>query len=509
MGKINLVTKACGVLLLWAATAVGLPAQTTAVSSGPPVFTRLFNFSGADGNTPYGLVQAADGSLYGTTAYGGTNTSCGGNGCGTVFKIALSGALTSLHSFDGTEDASGSLPTAALVQGTDGNLYGTTFAGGADSGCTSLHVVGCGTVFKITPSSTLTTLHSFAGYPTDGAYPEAGLVEGADGSFYGTTYYGGENVCYGNADGCGTIFKITPNGTFTTFYKFDGTDGLNPNAGLVQGTDGNFYGTTEFGGGEGCESYGGCGTVFKITPGGALTTLYSFGSESGDGHEPEGGLVQGNDGDFYGTTFYGGANNNGSVFKITPSGALTTLYSFDFTDGFGPTATLILGTDGNFYGTTSMGGASDCTMYYYEGCGTVFVISPSGALTTLHNFDFGEGSDPYTALLQDTNGIFYGTTAQTQAGAYAGGTVFSLSVGLGPFVTTNPAAGKVGATVGILGTNMTGATGVKFNGNETAFRVVSSTFIEAKVPSGATTGMVQVKLPGGTLSSNVPFIVLR
>jgi len=411
MGKLSWATKACGVVLLWAAAAIALPAQTTAVSSGPPVFTRLLNLNGTDGDSPYGLVQAANGDLYGTTAFGGANNSCP-DGCGTVYKIALSGVLTTLHNFDGTD---GSISEVTLVQGTDGNFYGTTFAGGTKGGCTPLNnVVGCGTVFKITPSGTLTTLHSFDG--TDGAYPDGALVEGTDGSFYGTTYYGGENLCYGNADGCGTIFKVTPNGTFTMFHEFDGTDGQNPNAGLVQDTDGNFYGTTAEGGGEGCESYGGCGSVFKITPGGALTTLYSFDSQPGSSDEPEGGLVQGNDGDFYGTTFYGGANNDGSVFKITPSGALTTLYSFDFTDGSGPTATLILGTDGNFYGTTSMGGASDCTMYYYEGCGTVFVISPSGALTTLHNFDFGEGSDPYAALVQDTNGIFYGTTVQTQAG---------------------------------------------------------------------------------------------
>ncbi len=224
-------------------------------------------------------------------------------------------SLTTLHAFAGYPN-DGSAPSAGLVQATDGNFYGTTYAGGTSGNCQG----GCGTVFRITPGGTLTTLHSFDCY--DGASPTAALVQGTDGNFYGTTYGGGANQYYG------TVFKITPSGTLTSLYSFcaqaNCTDGSMPYAGLVQGTDGNFYGTTlEGGANSGCSlGSGTCGTVFKITPGGTLTTLHSFCAQSGcaDGGNPYAGLVQASDGNFYGTTFERGANGYGTVFKITPSG---------------------------------------------------------------------------------------------------------------------------------------------------------------------------------------------
>ena len=200
-------------------------------------------------------------------------------------------SLTTLYSFAGSD---GALPEAGLVRGSDGNFYGTTYFGGTN---------GDGTVFKITPSGTLTTLYSFAG--SDGVDPVAGLVQGIDGNFYGTTYQGGAN-------GEGAVFKITPSGTLTTLYGFAGSDGEFPYAGLVQGSDGNFYGTTVFGGAD-CLDLG-CGTVFQITPSGTLTTLYNFAGS--DGVAPYAGLVQGSDGNFYGTTQQGGANNVGTVFRL-------------------------------------------------------------------------------------------------------------------------------------------------------------------------------------------------
>jgi uncharacterized repeat protein (TIGR03803 family) len=271
--------------------------------------------------------------------------------------------------------------------------------------------LGCGTVFQITPSGKLTTLHKFE--VTDGAFPSAPLIKATNGNFYGTTYSGGTGE-----NGFGTIFEITPGGTLTTLHKFEENDGAYPYSSLVQGGNGNFYGTTSAGG-----RYG-QGTVFEITPSGTLTTLHNF--DGSDGAYPYAGLVQGTNGDFYGTTetagFYDGGNNGeGTIFEITPSGKLTTLYVFGNQDGGGyPYAALIQGKNGNFYGTTSYGGE------YYDG--TVFEITPDGVLLTLISFESssGDGSRPYAPLVQDTNGNIYGTTYI--GGEYGEGTVFTLAV---------------------------------------------------------------------------------
>jgi uncharacterized repeat protein (TIGR03803 family) len=232
-------------------------------------------------------------------------------------------------------------PNGVLIQGTDGNFYGITTGGGTGS-C----IFGCGTIFKITPGGVLTTLYSFNN--SDGSYPQGGLVQGTDGNFYGTTAEGGDLSCGYEGAGCGTVFKVTPSGNLTTLHNFNGSDGENPQAVLVQGTDGSFYGTTVVGGASGD------GTVFKITSGGKLTTLHSF--DGSDGVYSYGGLVQATDGNFYGTTFGGGASNDGTVFKITAGGKLTTLHSFDLTDGHNPEAALVQATNGDFYGTTTGGG---------------------------------------------------------------------------------------------------------------------------------------------------------
>jgi uncharacterized repeat protein (TIGR03803 family) len=452
---------------------VSIFCMATAIALPAQTFTTLGNFDGTGGSGPNtALVQGADGNFYGTTLLGGTN--CPRFGCGTVFKATPSGTLTALHSFGGTD---GSYATG-LVQGTDGNFYGTTANGGANNNCTN----GCGTVFKITRSGTLATLHSFDG--TDGSGSYSGLIQGTDGNFYGITYYGGaNNNC---TDGCGTVFKITPAGALTTLHRFNGTDGSGPQAGLVQGTDGNFYGTTFYGGTQSI------GTVFKITANGRLTTLHSF--DGTDGACPYSGLVQGTDGNFYGTTEVGGTTNNGTFFKITAQGALTSLHSFDNGDGASP-AGLVRGTDGNFYGTTQSGGMD---------FGTVFKITPSGTLTTLHSFDSTDGEDPQSAPVQATSGIFYGTTYS--GGADGSGTVFGLSVGLSAFVKTNPTSGNVGTKVTILGNNLAGATSATFNGTTAAFKA-SSTYITTTVPIGATTGTIKVVTPKKTLKSNVLFRV--
>jgi len=279
---------------------------------------------------------------------------------------------------------------------------------------------------------------------------------------------------------------------FTTVHSFDRTDGEQPYGTLVQATNGDLYGTTSLGG-----TMDG-GTVFKITTSGTLTTLYNFCSQSNctDGEGPEGALVQAN-GNFYGTTLGGGASTFGTVFRITPGGTLTTLHSFDGVDGVAPRTGLIQATDGNLYGATAQGGANTY--------GTVFKITPSGTLTTLHNFDDTDGTDPYSGLMQATSGTLYGTTYE--GGADNGGTIFSLSVGLGPFVEPQPASGRVGAAIKILGTNLTGATSVTFNGTAATFTVVSRSEITTTVPTGATTGKIKVTTPARTLTSNVSFQV--
>src|ERR1017187_10302117 len=305
--------------------------------------TILYRFgsSPTDGFDPQaGLVQGSDSNFYGTTYAGGTGNGCS-DGCGTVFRISPSGTYTSLYSFGsflcfyssfGIFPCDGAEPLAGLVQGSDGNFYGTT-SGGGEGATGNCPEGGCGTVFRISPSGTFTSLYSFAGYPNDGAQPQAGLVQGSDGNFYGTTYDGGSTNCstiYGA--GCGTVFRISPSGTETTLYSFGSspTDGVNPQAGLVQGSDGNFDGTTFAGGvtSTNCEYCYGYGTVFRISPSGTFTSLYSFGNSPTDGFEPQAGLVQGSDGNFYGTTSGGGTYGGGIVFRISPSGSYTNLYSF-------------------------------------------------------------------------------------------------------------------------------------------------------------------------------------
>jgi uncharacterized repeat protein (TIGR03803 family) len=511
MGKLNWVPKVCAIVVLWTATAAALSSQTPQVSSRVTTvtFTTLFSFDYTDGSDPVGeLVQAANGNLYGTTLFGGPNE-CEGGGCGTIFNVTTSGTLTTLHSFNGTD---GQFPESAMVQDTDGEFYGTTLGGGLYS-LDCYNGQGCGTVFTISAGGTLVTLYEFCALRNcpDGAYPGTGLVKGIDGNFYGTTGGGGtRNV--------GTVFQITPSGTLTTLHRFDVTDGSNPNA-LVQGADGNFYGTTFYGG----ANHG--GTVFEISPTGVLTSLYSFCSQiikgiCTDGAGPVAGLTLGSDGNFYGTTEFGGANGAGygTVFSITPSGTLTSLYSFCHeiqreacTGGAYPQAALVLATDGNFYGTTTTRTTGN------SGTGTIFTVTPGGTLTTLYDFSSqtacGKNCMAGGGVIQDTNGNFYGATEQ--GGNSSGpcgdgcGTIYSLSVGLGPFVETSPKAGKAGAKIGILGTNLTGASSVTFNGVSAELAVKSATLVVATVPSGAATGKIQAVTPNGTLSSNVPFIVLR
>jgi uncharacterized repeat protein (TIGR03803 family) len=496
VGKSSFLKVICIVFVFCVMTAIASQAQT---------LNTLYSFctqSGCtDGSFPQsGPVQGIDGNFYGTVPYGGANnntSNCQNIGCGTIFKIAPAGKLTTLYSFCSlTNCPDGNNPVASLVLATDGNFYGTTGYGGTGSNCPLDEFTGgCGTVFRITAGGKLTTLYSFCSLTNcaDGSQPQASLIQATDGSLYGTAEFGGAN-------GKGTVFKITPSGTLTTLYSFCavGTcdDGAQPTVGLVQATNGDLYGTTHGGGAHNK------GTVFKITAGGKLTTLHNFHSIP-DGEIPS-GLVQASNGNLYGTTFSGG-DGGGTVFSITLGGALTTLYTFcaqsGCPDGANPQHGVVPATDGNLYGTTQGGGV------HYGG--TVFKITPSGTLTTLYSFceqsGCSDGEMP-VGLVQATDGNFYGTTYT--GGANGDGTVFSLSVGLGPFVKTVSAAGKVGAKVIILGNNLTGATSVAFNGTTAPLLKVTASAIETSVPTGATTGTVTVTTASGTLDSNVAFQVL-
>jgi len=353
--------------------------------------------------------------------------------------------FTTLVNFDKTN---GEEPGGALVQGRDGDLYGTTIAGGTGAYC-SLGPNQCGTVFKITPEGALTTLYNFCSQTScaDGGNPTAGLVLSTDGNFYGVTTTGGTGVgCYA-AGKCGTAFKITPSGALTTLYNWcsqprctDGFYGSAENPGtFVQAIDGNFYGANGSGGAPSS------GTAFKLTPSGALTTLYTFCAQSGcaDGATPS-GLIQATNGNFYGTTNTGGAYGGGTVFKIKPGGTLATLYNFcsqtNCTDGGTPNAPLIQATDGNFYGSTTYGGAnvnSASCVAQSSFCGTVFEITASGTLTTLYNFcsqtNCTDGSSPQLGLVQATDGSFYGGTyhgsPNTCFFGMSCGTVFKMTPG--------------------------------------------------------------------------------
>ena len=408
----------CALLVLCYAIVVVSPAQT---------FTPLVSFNGTNGADPAApLVQGLDGNLYGTTSSGTTSA-----GVGTIFRTTTSGALTTLYTFcTQSTCADGGSPTG-LVQTTDRTFYGTTSYGGLST--------SSGTVFKFAADGTLTTLYRFCAQAkcADGALPTR-IIHATDGSFYGTTNIGGANDQ-------GTVFRVTSSGTLTTLYSFCKqslcSDGAEPFAGVIQAKNGKFYGTTLAGGSTSKSD----GTIFKITSSGTLTTLYRFCSQTNcaDGAVPSAGLVQAADGNFYGTTPSDGAHLGGTVFKITPSGVLTTLYSFcsvaKCADGSGPGSELIQATDGNLYGTTNGGGItnSNCT----RGCGTIFKITTSGALTTLHSFcaqaHCADGSHPNAALLQATNGNFYGSASEggtfyNKCG-HGCGMLFKLSTGLATY----------------------------------------------------------------------------
>ena len=393
MGQTGLWKGIC-IFVLCCAAAVSLRSQT---------FSTVVSFSTAY-KYPNWLIQGSDGNFYGTTAVDQNNES-------VIFKMSLTGDLTTLYTF----------PTfngnTSLMQARDGNFYGVN--GGLSDICLAggAGTVECGQFFKMTPSGNLTTLYNFD--VLHGATPNPFFTQGADGNFYGTTASGGSGTCGGIpgiVGGCGTVFKITPEGSLTTLYSFGGTDGIFPQGHLIQATDGNFYGTTAYGGSGNCPATAtkpaACGTIFQMTPAGSVTTLYSFNGAS-DGFNP-GNLIQATDGNFYGTCLISGTP---AVFRLTPSGTLTTLTTLS---GSHYSSFLFQGTDGNLYGlglNTDRGGMD-----------IIFELSLEGSLTTLYNFGPNTvvGPPNVELLLQASNGNLYGL--ETFGGVSKLGTVFEFTL---------------------------------------------------------------------------------
>jgi uncharacterized repeat protein (TIGR03803 family) len=316
-----------------------------------------------------------------------------------VASPARAATETILHNFT-CEPTDGCDPYAGVVLDAEGNLYSTTYSGGA---------YGAGEVFELSPSGTLTLLHSFGNDGVDGIFPEAGVILDSQDNLYGTTYYGGNH-------NCGTVFELTSSGSEAWVYSFDCfPDGANPYAGVVLDSEGNLYGTTLFGG-----LYGE-GTVFKLVPSTqTLTTLHSFGCSPTDGCFPYGGVVLDSQGNIYGTTVFGGTDDLGTVFKVTPSGTESLVHNFDANgkDGFRPYGGVMLDANDNLYGTTQYGGAL--------GVGTVFEVNASGEESVLYSFKGGKhGIEPEASLIFDAKGNLYGTTFY--GGSSDLGTVFELT----------------------------------------------------------------------------------
>jgi uncharacterized repeat protein (TIGR03803 family) len=432
-------------------------------------FSNTHSSAGPEAVVP---IQGHDGAIYGTTSgYGHLLTD------GAVFRIAAGGTFSALHTFSGTD---GQDPVAGLTLGMDGNFYGTAAAGGRS---------GKGVLFKVAPSGAYTVLYEFTG-GSDGANPFAQPIQASDGNFYGTTQQGSNNA--------GTVYRYSPStGAFATIFALnaDESDGTEIKSSLIEGSDGNLYGVASYGG-----SFTG-GTLFELNRSGTLLQLYNFPGGTG-GSAPFGNLVQASDGSFYGTTAGGGISDYGTVFRMS-GGAVSILYSFAGppNDGEGPFSGLVEGTDGNLYGTTYGGGAGNQS-------GTIYQINPTGQYRNLYSFFSKMGRYPVGGLSQHTNGKFYGTAFN--GGTYGEGSLYSLNMGLGPFIALVRYTGRIGQPVQILGQGLTGATAVTVNGVAAAsFKVVSDTYMTAVVPTGATTGPVVVTTATGTLTSNHSFRIVQ
>jgi uncharacterized repeat protein (TIGR03803 family) len=426
-------------------------------------------FDGNDGSGPSleTLVQGQDGNLYGTTVTG-SRTKLGG----IVFRVTPLGALTVLHVFEGFD---GWHPAAGLVLGDDGLFYGDTRSRGS-------FFPNDGTIFSVASDGTFNLLSTLDARFTN---PSAPLLQGADGNYYGTSPGKGGDIT------SGSVFEVSSAGDLKLLHVFGrSVDGANPISGLLLGSDGAFYGTTSNGGAFRC------GTIFRMSPAGYLTTIHAF--SWWDGCNPLGTLLQADDGNFYGTTYAGGFKGFGTVFQMTPGGKLSTMHSFVIFDGASPYAGLMQATDGKLYGTTDSGSEGNY--------GVIFSITTQGRFNIVQRFNRIHGEGPEGGLMQHTNGMLYGTT--TFGGLTNHGTIYAVDLGVGPFIRTVEGSGTVGTQIGILGGGLSSTYEVAFNGTFATFNVVSDTYVTATVPPGATSGRVQIRTGSGTMRSNLIFEVL-
>jgi uncharacterized repeat protein (TIGR03803 family) len=464
--------------------------------TGAGAMTVLYKFDGTHGKAPFsGLTLGTDGNLYGTTSAGGSSN------LGVVFQITSAGQLKVLHTF---ASGDGYSPYAPPIQALDGNFYGTAIFGGASA---------YGTVYKMTPAGALTVLHSFD--LTNGSTPYGPLVQGNDGNFYGTTYGGVGTTRYG------TVFKVTGKGQWTLLHAFNLSDGANPYAPLVLGKDGNFYGTT-FNGGT-----AGSGVVFKITAAGALTVLHSF-TPSTDGGTPYGGLVQASDGNFYGAAYLGGSKNHGTIFRILPAGTFRSLYNFDGTGGGAPMVTLLQHTTGILYGDTNSGGTHNTGAFYsLKASLTAYAAPlPTSAKVGRSIGILGQGFNGAKAVSFNGTAAKFNIssdtflTATVPAGATTGVVTVTLASGslkskrnfrVPPTIQSFiPTSGKVGTAVTITGVSLTQTSKLTFGGvKATTFMANSDTQVTADVPAGAKTGKIAITTPGGTATSSAVFTVTQ
>ena len=469
-------SKLMTLFLLGTVTAIGASAQT---------FKSLAQFNGQNGAKPdSALTQGPDGRLYGTTSSGSLQT----NSLGTLFAMDTSGNLATLANFNDALNGATDYSPFSLVP--SGALLG--------SGKQIFYEVTSNGRFRIVDQ--------------DLPYGEGALVQGVDGSVFGVTVFGGAPDC--GYFGCGTAYKIDPQGHYHLLVTFPDGNNLYYPVGLTLGHDANLYGITSF------SEEGELGHVFRMTPGGTLTVIYSFCSQQNcaDGAYPS-DIIQGSDGYLYGVTFNGGSQvcksleyqgGCGILFRLSLSGDYTVLHTFcrqlPCGDGAYP-VWLIEGSDGALYGVTSVDGNATCN------CGTIFRVAKGGHFTTLYQFQTGDGYNP-AGIMQATSGLFYGVQ-NAGPGYECGdgftncGLIYSLDTGLAPFVSVVRDFGRLGQSDSIIGQGFAGATAVAFNGTPATFTVVSDTFLTTNVPQGATTGYVTVTTPTGVLKSNVPFRVIR
>ena len=419
-------------------------------------YTDIHDFNNTDGcctNYPSLMAQGEDGKIYGASTSGGKNF-------GNIFVMTPTGALTDIHDFDLTH---GGGPQGGLSLATDGNFYGTTYVGGASN---------AGTIFRITPAGVFTELYDFTN-TTDGGFARVPPVQAQDGNLYGVTGNGTVAVLY----------KLTTAGVFSVVLQL-ASQSYSP---LILANDGNLYGTTLFGG------TANRGTVFQFSPTSKkLKTIFNFQNEG----NPYGPLMQGVDNALYGTCSNGGTGAGGVLFRVTTGGVYKVLVNFTSggVNGSTPYAGVVQGSDKFLYGVASTGGGN--------GLGVFFKVSTTGTgYTVLHNFGTTDGDTPDSTPMLHTNGIIYGTTFH--GGSHvAYGAVYSMNVGLKPFVEPLILhSAKVNASVGLLGQGFNTATGVTFGTGTGTLTITNDTFATGKILSGATTGLITVKEPGGNLST--------